>query len=175
MKSKELAPELGTQTDCLIRTAKDGTRRYYRNGKLHRNPYEGPAIERPGHDDISEYHVNGEILPQRFFHGLIFQTLEAVLRYKENTESAHSKVARANISVGSAKPVDEGLAPPKNPKQVTYLPVITDEATPQTKVKHRDRFDKLSHRMKGTSMNDLQKLYDELSVEKKKGNTHNDY
>ena len=165
MKSKELAPELGTQTDCLIRTAKDGTRRHYRNGKLHRNPYEGPAIERPGKDDISEYHVNGEILPQRFFHGLIFQTLDGVLRYQEQLKSAHSEIAMDNIRAEHPVTIDEGSAPRKvEPK---YMPL-------PSKVKNRDRFDKLSDRMKGTSMSDLQKLYDALSVEKKHGGKSND-
>ena len=135
------APEMESYTD-KVRTSKDGTKRYYRNGLLHRDPYAGPAIE-----DVygsGTCYVNGIQVDAVYLNRVYFESNEAMIAASRTVSNMETETGRLHTQ--HEKPV---------PK---YLPSLAPE-----KPRNRDHFDKMGGRLKGTAMSDLQKLYAELS------------
>jgi hypothetical protein len=149
-----LAPEMMEETD-KVRTLKDGSKRYYRNGMLHRDPYHGPAVEFP--DGSGDCYVNGIMVDAKYLHGIYFENDE--LRQAAVVQTVPQSMDTVTSKMPQLQPQ---LPPPQRVKpEPKYLPSLATE-----KPKHRDRFDKMASRLKGNSMSDLQKLYAELSTNK---------
>jgi hypothetical protein len=166
MTSKMPVPEMTDSHEPKIRTMKDGTHKYYMGGFLHRDPYAGPAIEKPGANDISDCYVRGIMVDQKWYRHKLYQNLEEVLAaQKEEGDSSGTKpVLNGHGAVNNPNGGPKGITPSR-PK-VNYMPDPVQMAKP----KKRDRFDQMAGRMKGDAMQDLQKLYAELSTQ---SNEHN--
>ena len=159
MSKKELAPEIGEPDVPKIRIGKDGTKRYYFLGMLHRNPEAGPAIEEPGEESIGDCYSRGILLDEKWYKGKLYQCLEDVSAFiaEEKGTTITPPTVVGGLGGGDAIPrkINPGVAPAK--VEVHYMPIQDN------KPKHKDRFNKLSDRVRGSSMKSLQDLYDKLS------------
>lgn len=154
-------PEMTYPHEPKIRTMRDGTRKHYAGGFLHRDPYEGPAVEKPGKNDVSDCYVRGILVDQKWYMGKLFASMDEVVQFqKENGESEGTKPVLNGH--GSLKSTNKNLGFVPEKKVPAYLPDPVQAAKP----KKRDRFDKLADRVKGSGMQELQKLYAELSAGK---------
>jgi hypothetical protein len=156
--TKEIhVPEMTDPHEPKIRTLKDGTHKYYAGGFLHRDPYEGPAIEKPGYGEISDCYVRGIMVDQKWYKNKLYQNLDEVLKAQKEEEGT-KPILNGHGAAHSNKP-SLGVKPDR-PK-VNYMPDPVQLAKP----KKRDRFDQLAGRVRSDSMQDLQKLYAELAAQ----------
>ena len=172
MDQKELAPEIGNSEVPKIRLGKDGTKKYYFLGMLHRDPKEGPAIEVPGKNIIGDCYLRGVLLDEKWYQGRLYQCLEDVKSFiagghsegpevpswvaqdKKQRPKAYYADDAAHGGEAIPRAIQKGIVPAKAP--VNYLPM------PDNKPKHKDRFNKLSDRVRGGNGKSLQDLYNEL-------------
>ena len=152
MAKMGLAPELSDSDTPKVRTCKDGTKKYYMHGMLHREPTHGPAIEEP--DGSGECYVRGVKQDAVWFCGKYF---------------------------GTQAELDASIAPPETSnEEITQVTIETFKRTPkpapiylrsgvstQSSTKPKDPFNKLGARVKG--MAELMTLYADLTSNKQSG------
>lgn len=145
------APELSGNEVPKVRTCKDGTKRYYTNGILHREPTHGPAVEEP--DGSGDCYVQGVLQEAKWFCG----------RYFENQEALDVSIAPPEMRVEEI--VEHTIASKnggKQPRKPTPVYLKSGVST-ATSSKPKDPFNKLGARVHGSSMADLQTLYSALT------------
>lgn len=142
MTRLDKAPELSSNDTPKVRTCKDGTKKHYLHGMLHREPTHGPAIEDT--DGSGPCYLSGELLTQLWYCG----------RYFISQEALDAELARV-VTTSPAGLVVEAMKRTEKPS-----PKYMDAASQK---KHKDPFDKLGSRVRVSSMADLQKLYSQLS------------
>ena len=150
--------EMSSNIEELIRIAADGTRSYYRLGMLNRDPYVGPAVERPGKNDISDCYVHGIIQDAKWYRGLRYSNQED-LDTALSALSADNSVSRVSL---------EALGEVPNRKPIKYMEAVSTNLLGNSHTpKHKDKFGAMSERVKsGKSLLDLKTLYDKLVSEK---------